>query len=125
MITGRGLLLFGFLALLSGCANPCVLPDRISDHPAPECLYKLKVNHVDNYLVNGQVADDLIKKGKKVETFNFQVQDLQNLQNVIKEKETYYFLRKGNNPYLYLFIQKPIGVYEGEDAGADPEKFGK
>lgn len=125
MITSRGLLLFGFLALLSGCAQLCVPPDHISNHPAPECLYKLKVNHVDNYLVNGQVADDLTKKGAKVEPFNFQVFELDKLQNVIQKNETYYFLRKGNNPYLYLFIQKPKGVKEGEDAGADPEKFGK
>jgi hypothetical protein len=128
MIAKKTLLPVGFLALLTGCAQVCAFPDKIVADPAPQCLYRLKINdiNVSNYTVNGQVASDLIKKDKSIRTFDFRVYDLDKLQNAIQKGQEYYFLRKGNAPYLSLFATQTLeGAKKGSDAGADPEQFGK
>ncbi len=116
MITRRSLLLIGCLALLSGCfRNPCVGPGlQVSDIWVPECTYKVMITHVDmtKYVVTGIIPgdQDVIVDGKKSKfEYTFHVVDLDKLgNNVIKKDGTYWFLRKGNSPYLELYPGEPI-----------------
>lgn len=112
MIAPRRLMLFAFLALLTGCSSgPCAAPDGFMENPARHCSYLLQVTHVDldNYLVKAKLPSDLQEKseGKKPGEFTFRVRDLDKLgKNQIKEGGTYYFVRAGNSPYLEHFPPK-------------------
>jgi len=112
MIMRKSLLLFGFLFLLSGCIkNPCVGPGlEISEILVPECTYKIQITQIDmaKYLVTGTIPEDEKSPQKTPDTYTFRVVDLDKLANsTIKEKETHWFLRRGNSPYLEHFPGEP------------------
>ena len=125
MMTIRHLLLFGSLALLTGCATPCALPNELARDPAVTCFYQLTVTkiHMGNYHVTGTLPETVYKKGdkeKNVNTrersehfgklFNFRVTDLDKLVagGEIQEGNTYQFVRQGNSGYLDLLTGGPI-----------------
>jgi len=126
MITIRGLLLFGFLALLSGCVtNPCSDPDEISQKWVPQCLYYLKVTHTDpsNSTVKAQYALNYSKK--PIQTFSFRVRDLEHLK--IEKGQEYYFIRQGSSPFLEPYYETPRGIFQHEppEGKQDSSKAGK
>ena len=119
MLTLRHLLLFGFLALLAGCATPCALPSELARDPAVTCFYQLTVTkiHMGNYSVTATLPETVYKKGDKEENvntrersehfgklFTFRLTDLDKLVagGEIQEGNTYQFVRPGNSAYLEL-----------------------
>lgn len=108
MITIRGLLLFGFLALLGGCATtPCPDPS----HPAirtDSCHYKFTITKIDapKGWVTGKYPADLVKKDADPQArFNFLVRDLDWLvsKGLLLEGHDYLFTNGHGSPFLEPF----------------------
>ena len=122
MLTLRHLLLFGFLALLTGCAAPCAAPDALSDRPARSCFYQLKVTNINmsNYHVTATLPETVYKKSNKEKRytrkdhenfgkeFTFRVTDLDKVGGQMQVGKTYEFIRQGNAAYLELLTGGPI-----------------
>lgn len=122
MFTLRHLLLFSFLALLSGCARPpCAAPDDLADRPARSCFYQLRVTDINltNYHVTAKLPERIYARGykgnKKNEQptkeskyrdrlFTFRVTDLDKLVagSQLQVNNTYDFVRQANSIYLEL-----------------------
>ena len=112
MITSRILLLFGFLILLSGCAQRCVYPDAISEAPASQCFYHLVVTDVntENHAITARIPDALNHSNRPPDSFTFRIREFDELQKVLKPGQEYYFLREGNAPFLDVFYGTPKGI---------------
>jgi hypothetical protein len=119
MIAPRRFLLFGIVALLSGCVpltNPCPEPDAVSSKWVPQCLYYLKVIHTDpnNSTVKAQYVWDYRQdKTKALPSFIFRVRDLDHLK--LETGKDYYFVRQGTSPFLEPYYEIPKGVRVPQD----------
>lgn len=109
MIAFRGLLLFGFLALLSGCTTPTCPRPSYPSYTGYNCLYQMTVTNIDTTTgwVQGKYTNDLVDKGgadPKVE-FKFLVRDLDWLvsKNLLVKGHDYFFVNGGGSPFLEPF----------------------
>ena len=108
---------FSFLALLTGCTKPCVLPGEHSEDPAVSCYYQIKITNIDmaNWRVKGELPDVLKEKGAEKITaakeekhysnegeFIFRVRDLDKVAAEMQVGKMHEFIRQGNSPYLEL-----------------------
>jgi hypothetical protein len=114
MMISRVLLLFGFLILLSGCAQRCVYPDAISEAPASQCFYHLKVTDVstEKRTITAQIPDRLNHSDRPPDSFTFRIREFDELNKEIEKGKEYYFIREGNDPFLDIFYEKPKGIDE-------------
>lgn len=114
MLAPRRFLLLGFLALFTGCTSgPCVLPNQLSKvfsiKPDRSCYYVLTVTSIDmnNYFVKGKAPGPPDSTSGESPEVAFRVRDLDKLGNVIQINKMYHFIRRGNSPYLELFVGEP------------------
>lgn len=119
MILQRHILLFGFLALLGGCAShsgtfisPCAAPGNLKEGSIYNCYYVLTVIDKDKEknIVKGKVREDVAKFGnsdKRELVYTFRLRDFRTVESQIQNGESYHFIREGDSPYLELFPQKP------------------
>jgi hypothetical protein len=109
MIMIKGLLLFGFLALMSGCATSTCPPPSYPTANGDNCWYKLTVKEINKTggWVKGKYPQDLIGEDKAdpATVYTFQVRDLDWLieKNRLVEGSTYYFNNDHGSPFLVPF----------------------
>ena len=108
MIVLRGLLLFGFLTLLSGCSTPTCPRPSYPSYTGENCLYRLEITKIDQATgwVSGKYPQDLIDKGGgEPEDYRFLVRNLDwwVSKNLLQEKKVYFFVNNNGSPFLEPF----------------------
>lgn len=122
MITGRSLLLFGFVALLSGCVSPpCVPPNELSKEPVKSCYYQLEITHVDepNKRVSGKVPNVLViydREGNEEfptpkneytgKEFTFTISHFETVKDQLIEGKVVEFVRHANSPVMEAVLNQ-------------------
>jgi hypothetical protein len=62
---------------------------------------------MNNYFVKGKAPGPPDGSSGESPEFAFRVRDLDKLANVIQTNKMYHFIRRGNSPYLELFVGEP------------------